>query len=100
MKCERLVTMFKVVFDNNIEMILKPTNSGERIWLLQVGDYDLTVSEIYDVAKSILESSEQQTIGTILVPVFGSVKAIIRETTKEEYFMNVIGDKSCNASIE
>ena len=99
MKCKRLVPMFKAVLDDGSEILLAQEKSEEGAWHLETEEYEFKVSEMYDVAKSILETSNTTSILTIIVSVFGDIIPITKQTTKEDYLNAVIGDKTCNSVI-
>lgn len=108
MKFERLVVeKFKVVCCNGIEMVLEPDTMGKKDydtrwplgWNLVVNEEaSVTVTEIYDVAKGILEQNKK-TIEIIFVEVLGEKMSIKLETTKEEFLTSLIGDVQCLSKI-
>lgn len=108
MKFERVVVeKFKVVCDNGIEMVLEPDTRGKKDldtlghlgWNLVVNEEtSVTVTEIYDVAKGILEQNPK-TIEVICVKVLGQEMPIKLETTKEEFLTSLIGNVQCLSKI-
>ncbi len=108
MKFERLVVeKIKVVCCNGIEMVLEPDTMGKKDydtrcplgWNLVVNEEaSVTVTEIYDVAKGILEQNKK-TIEIIFVEVLGEKMSIKLETTKEEFLTSLIGDVQCLSKI-
>lgn len=100
MKFERVVVeKFKVVCDNGIEMFLEGDTNCDLGWNLIVDEETaITVTEIYDVAKGILEQNKK-TIEVIFVEVLGQEMPIKLETTKEEFLTSLIGDVQCLSVI-
>lgn len=101
MKCERLVSMFRVVCDDGTELFLESDFEFQKVWYLRTDKVGyITVSQIYDIAKSVLDGSDEQTVEMITVEVLGGMPTINRQTTKEEYLTTVIGNVSCNSRID
>ncbi len=96
MKCERLIKAYTVKLDGKAEMLLE-FDSDDGNWNLLVNDDNpVTVTEIYDVAKSIFERSDEDEIGVINVLVFSVWLPITRDTKREVFLTNLVGELSIN----
>lgn len=101
MKFERLVVQkFKVVCDKGCEICLEADSCTPGCWnLILEKNCTITVTEVYDVVKSILDQSDEKTIRRIDAMVFERWTTIDRETTREKFLTSLIGKAQCLSKI-
>lgn len=101
MRCERLIKAYTVKLEGKAECLLEKDESEENekndSWNLLVNDdSSMTVTEIFDVAKSIFEQSREDEIGIINVCIFNVWFSITRDTKREIFLTRLVGDCSIN----
>lgn len=93
MKCERLIKAYTVVLEGKAKCLLE-NEEGDSWNLLVEDDNTMTVTEIFDVAKSIFAQSSGDEIGIINVLVFDAWISITRDTQREIFLTNLVGNLS------
>lgn len=92
MRCRRLTKSYVVTADDMSEYLLKKDDEDSS-WNLWTMDANIiTVTEFFYFAKSILEQCSEDEIGIINVNVFNRWLPITRNTKKEAFLNDLVGD--------